>query len=297
MLFSVIIPTYNRAALLREALESVFAQTLTDYEVIVVDDGSTDETATVLHDYPKVKVLAQSNGGPGAGRNAGARQAQGDYLAFFDSDDLWFPWTLESFAELIERQDRPAILGARLMEFSDRDELKAVQKTPPAAEVFPDYFASCSRGYFVGAGMSVLRRDVFLSTGGYTDQPINSEDHDLILRLGNAAGFAQITAPVTLGWRRHAGSATTNLPRSVAGLWYLLEQERRGAYPGGAGRRWQRREIVTRHARPISLVCLREKETAQGWHLYRATFGWHLRLGRWKYLAGFPMKAWFGQTR
>ena len=294
MLFSVIIPTYNRALFLREALNSVFAQAFTDYEVIVVDDGSTDGTAEFVRGLGgRVQLVTQTNLGPGAGRNNGARHARGEYLSFLDSDDLWFPWTLACFAELIQRHDRPAILAAKLVSFADETELAMVRVEPLQADVFPDYFASHRSGYFVGAGMSVLRRADFLVTGGYTDLPINGEDHDLILRMGTAKGFVQVKAPVTVGWRRHSGSVTFDTKRSTAGDLYLIAQEREGAYPGGAARARQRRAIITRHVRPNALGCLRDGRTADGWRLYRETFGWHLRQGRLKFLAGFPLKALF----
>jgi len=293
MLFSVVIPTFNRATLLARTLELVWAQRTTDFEVIVVDNGSTDGTADYVREFgERVKLISQAkNQGPGGGRNAGARQAQGEYLAFLDDDDWWFPWTLAIFAKLIQQHQRPAIVGAKLMEFSDEAQLAAVNETPLQADVFADYFASHRSGYFVGAGMSVLRRDAFLKTGGYTDKPINAEDHDLILRMGEARGFVQVTSPITLGWRRHAGSATTNLSRSVAGSLHLIEQERNGQYQGGKARCGQRREIITRHVRPVSLECLRTGATVDGWRLYRATFGWHARLGRWKYLIAYPAMA------
>src|SRR4051812_6017095 len=101
MLFSVVVPTYNRLYLLSRALETVCAQTHADFEIIIVDDGSTDGTREWLasHGAPvPVRVLEQSNRGPGAARNLGIREARGDYIAFLDSDDLWFPWTLETFA-------------------------------------------------------------------------------------------------------------------------------------------------------------------------------------------------------
>jgi glycosyltransferase involved in cell wall biosynthesis len=292
MLFSIVIPTFNRAALLARTLESVWAQHWTEFEVIVVDDGSTDGTAEFVRGLGgKVQLVTQSNLGPGAGRNNGARLARGEYLAFLDSDDLWFPWTLANFAELIRRHTQPAILGAKLMEFSDEVQLVTVRETPMQADVFEDFIASHRSSYFVGAGMSVLRREEFLKTGGFTNKPINAEDHDLILRMGAAPGFVQVTSPVTLAWRRHAGSATTNLSRTVAGSLYLVEQERLGAYPGGPERARERRRILTRHARPATLDCLQHGLYRDAWKLYRALFRWHVMLGRWKYLLGFPVRA------
>ena len=108
MLFSVVIPTYNRAQLLRGTLESVWRQHFADFETIVVDDGSTDQTQEYLCTLgDKVQVIRQENCGPGAARNAGARAARGDYVALLDSDDLWFPWTLNVFANAIEQFGRP----------------------------------------------------------------------------------------------------------------------------------------------------------------------------------------------
>jgi Glycosyl transferase family 2 len=292
VLFSVIIPTYNRARFLARALDSVFAQTFKDYEVIVVDDGSTDETQRYLKSLKtRISSLKQPNRGPGAARNVGAKYAKGEYLAFLDSDDIWFPWALRCFAELIRRYNRPAVLGAKLVQFSAEGELAAVRQSELEADEFADYLSSYGRDYFVGAGMSVLRRDEFLKTGGFTDQRINAEDHDLILRMGAARGFVQMTSPVTLGWRRHAGTATTNLHRSVHGALYLVEQERRGAYPGGRGRAPGRRDIIAIHTRPVTLSCLRQGLRSEAWALYRATFAWNAVLGRFKYLGGFPLLA------
>ena len=91
-LVSVIIPTYNRAACLREAIESVLSQTYKQFELIVVDDGSTDATGELLLQYgAKLSVLHTGHGGPSAARNCGIAAARGDYIAFLDSDDVWLP--------------------------------------------------------------------------------------------------------------------------------------------------------------------------------------------------------------
>ena len=93
---SVVIPTYNSSQFIVETLESVFAQTYKDYEIIVVDDGSTDNTKEVLQPYTsRIKYIYKENGGPASARNVGIKSAQGEYIAFLDSDDRWLPEKLE----------------------------------------------------------------------------------------------------------------------------------------------------------------------------------------------------------
>ena len=287
-LFSVIIPTYNRVSYLRQTLESVWRQTFTDYEVIVVDDGSTDDTTAYLSIISeRLSTISQQNSGPGASRNKGAEHAQGDYLAFLDSDDLWFPWTLETVAELIAKHDRPSLLSAKLLSFKDPFELDVVTQKPISAEVFSDYFASSDRDCFVGAGMTFVRRDKFLEVGGFSSRQINLEDHDLILRLGTAAGFVRIVDPPTLGWRRHDASTADKSLRSFKGCRHLIENEQRGIYPGGKTRTVARRKIITRHIRPWALTLARTGEWRPAWSLYNSTFVWNLSLNRWRFLLGF----------
>ena len=287
-LFSVIIPTFNRVDLLKQTLESVWRQTFTDYEIIVVDDGSTDDTAAYLSTISEcLSTIGQQNSGPGASRNKGAEQATGEYLAFLDSDDLWFPWTLETVAELIAKHDRPALVSAKLVTFSDPVEIETVTNTRTTAEVFSDYFASSDRDCFVGAGMTFVRRDKFLEVGGFSNRQINLEDHDLILRLGTAAGFLRIVEPPTLGWRRHDASTADKSMRSFEGCRHLIQNEQRGIYPGGKTNSVARRKIITRHIRPWVLTLARAGLRRPAWSLYRSTFIWNLSLFRWRFLMGF----------
>ena len=95
--FSIIIPTFNREKSVLDTLDSVFAQTCRDFEVIVVDDGSTDATLATLATItdPRLKVVSQKNAGPAAARNRGMQEARGAYVSFLDSDDEWYPGFLE----------------------------------------------------------------------------------------------------------------------------------------------------------------------------------------------------------
>jgi glycosyltransferase involved in cell wall biosynthesis len=286
--FSIIIPTHNRSSYLRQTLESVWRQTFSDYEVIVVDDGSTDDTPSYLSEISdKVTAIHQTNCGPGAARNKGAQHASGEYLAFLDDDDLWFPWTLETVAELIVANDGPSLISAKLFGFTNSSDFNSVKLSTTSVEVFSDYLASSDRDCFVGAGMLFVRRDEFVKVGGFSSRHINLEDHDLILRLGTAAGFVRIDEPATLGWRRHDGSTTGHFKRSFAGCRHLISNEQHGVYPGGKTRRTARRKIITRHIRPWALTFARTGAWQPAWSLYSSTFVWNLSLNRWRFLMGF----------
>jgi glycosyltransferase involved in cell wall biosynthesis len=102
---SIIIPLYNKAPYVRRALDSIAAQTFSDFETIVIDDGSTDDGAAIVADYPdaRCRLIRQANAGPGAARNAGIAQAQGEFIAFLDADDEWLPTYLEESVRLLER--------------------------------------------------------------------------------------------------------------------------------------------------------------------------------------------------
>lgn len=116
--FSIIIPTYNRAVLLMNALQSVLQQTISDWEVILVDDGSTDNTREVvtnLHD-PRIQYIYQQNAERSAARNNGIRQAQGKFICFLDSDDTYLPRHLECLYELIsEKNEAEAMYVTNVM--------------------------------------------------------------------------------------------------------------------------------------------------------------------------------------
>lgn len=289
MLFSVIIPTFNRCDLLRQALASVQEQSFKDFEVIVVDDGSTDETLEMLKaEYPQVRVLTQANAGPGAARNLGASHALGDYLVFLDSDDLWFPWTLATYERQIIQNDLPAVLSAKFMEFGQKSELAEITEAPMQHLAFSDYLASSEGVHYVGSGTAVLLRSEFFKVGGFCSHQINGEDHDLSLRMGTARGFVPLLAPFTLAWRRHIGGVTQNLRRSLAGSRYMISQEIHGNYPGGDSRKKERIAIITRHVRPVAVAAARDGLWHEAWDLYRTTWYWHIVLRRWRFLMVLP---------
>jgi GT2 family glycosyltransferase len=290
--FSVIIPTHNRLELLLKAVDSVMQQSFRDYEIIVVDDGSGDGTREwLVANKIWLQGILQSNKGAGAARNAGAQIASGEYLAFLDSDDKWFPWTLEVYRQAIDKCCWPAFVAGKPLVFSDESECEIVKSESLEVQQFQDYLASGDDWRWWGVSSFVIRRELFIRVGGFLEDQINSEDADLALKLGVAPGFVQIAAPVTFAYRIHAGNMKDNLERTLAGVRYNLNAEKCDHYPGGRARARQRREILTRHMRPVTLECLREGNQRDAWRLYTSTFVWNVSLGRLKYLIGFPFVA------
>jgi glycosyltransferase involved in cell wall biosynthesis len=290
--FSIVIPTHNRLGLLKEALSSIWAQTAGDYEIIVVNDGSTDETEEwLVTERKRVRAFTQANRGPGVARNLGAHHARGTYLAFLDSDDLWFPWSLEVYRNVIYDNCEPSFVVGKPFVFSDNSELSKVVPAAVRTEQFYNYFASGDQWRWWGVSSFIIRRDRFAAVGGFTDEWVNGEDADLALRLGEAVGFVQITAPATFAYREHVNSAMKDMKRTLAGAWSKIHAEQEGRYPGGRARAAERRQILTRHIRPVTLGCLREGFRRDAWALYASTFAWNASAGRLKYLAAFPFFA------
>ncbi|MCC7193638.1 MAG: glycosyltransferase family 2 protein [Phycisphaeraceae bacterium] len=288
--FSVIIPTYNREKLISATIDSIFAQSFHDFEVIVVDDGSTDRTLEVIGRYgDRVKVLRQQNGGPGAARNTGIKNARGEYVAFLDSDDLWFPWTLETYRQVIDDFKQPSYITGAPFIFSDEAAIQTVTRADLRTVAFPDYLASSKAWCWYSCSSFVIRRDVLQKVGGFTHEWVNAEDADLAMRIGEFPGFVNIKAPYLFAYREHAVSAIANIDKTYQGLDRMLRLERSGAYPGGTKRSRERTEIISRYLRPLTLELCRRGDFSRAWSLYRRMFIWNLRLGKFAYLMVFPL--------
>jgi glycosyltransferase involved in cell wall biosynthesis len=270
----------------RQALASVSAQTFTDYEVIVVDDGSKDGTWEELQTLAlSVRIFRQENAGPGAARNLGIQNANGDYITFLDSDDVWFPWTLSSYAAAITKYGNVAFVAGPAVRFVEN--VPSINASPPTFSKYLDYFSSSRESIWIGTCGAAVDSKTLRSVGGFTNSRVNAEDSDLWLRLGSAAGFVHILAPPIFGYRQTPQSATTVPAHTYEGMIRIIENELCNSYPGGIVRRRERLRVITRHIRPASLNLVRSRAILAGMHLYARSFWWHFLLGRWKYLLGF----------
>jgi glycosyltransferase involved in cell wall biosynthesis len=291
--FSTIIPVHNRTSLAISAIDSALAQSWTDQEVIVIDDGSTDDTVKVLEQRyaGRVRLLQQPNAGPGPARNTGIAEARGKYIAFLDSDDLWFPWALELHRRAIERYSPSLISGAEV-QMSDLETVLRRGFVEPKMERFDDLLAACGEKFVVEGTPSVaVRTDELRRIGGFANNRLNAEDTDLWLRLGASVGFVKLADPPTFAVRHHAGRTSRDVRRTAQGISYLLQQERACRYPGGSSRRYVRRRLLGRFQRPASLDCIRAGAVSEGLRLYLLGLALNIRLGRFRYLGAVPLLA------
>ena len=284
--------------MLREALTSTCRQEFKDFEVIVVDDGSTEVLSEALDEYRDcVTFLRQENAGPSAARNLGLRVAKGKYIAFLDSDDLWLPWTLSVYRQAIEQHGRPGFIAGCPRVFGNINEWQGLKNAPIQTLAFPDYLRGGDAWRWFGVSSFVIRHDVLIESGGFSTSMWHGEDADLAMKLGTVPGFVQVVSPVTFAYRQGIGDQLTDDWQSqLPAMLRIVEKERNLQYPGDARRAVERRRIICRHVRPIALALARKRKFAAAWKLYLSLFAWHLRLGQWKFVFGFPAWTVWRQT-
>ncbi|MFA5336437.1 MAG: glycosyltransferase family A protein [Candidatus Omnitrophota bacterium] len=213
---SVVIPTYNREEYLKAAVESVLAQTYGDFEVIVVDDGSTDGTARAASSFgPKVRYILQKNSQVGAARNNGIRNSTGEYIALLDSDDMWSPEHLETCLEAAESAGAGVAYSGSCMV---GPEGKAIEKLPAGDfhgdPLFELVAGLSSRG--CNASSCLIRKELFGKAGYFSEirDLSASADWEMWTRLAACARF-KFSGKYTAKIRFHTGKCSID-PEGMA---------------------------------------------------------------------------------
>ena len=208
-LVSVIIPTYNRWPSVSAAVESVLAQSLKDFELIVIDDGSTDGTAQKLVKYgTSLRFYSQSRSGVSAARNLGVKKARGRYLAFLDSDDLWRPEKLAVQTKFMRRH--PEYLICQTEEIWLRNGVRVNPRLihqKPAGDIFMRSLELC----LVSPSAVMMTKDLFDAAGGFDESLPVCEDYDLWLRIAVDHRVGLITEPLVIKRGGHADQLSRSL--------------------------------------------------------------------------------------
>jgi glycosyltransferase involved in cell wall biosynthesis len=208
---SVLIPTYNRAAYLREAIGSALGQTFRDIEVVIVDDGSTDGTAKIVREItdPRVRYLWQANHGVAAALNTAWHAARGEYLARLDSDDVWLPDLLAQFIATLDADPGLGLVYARAQWMDAQGNL--LPQILGAPEKFPgQWLKSLLYGDFVCPIAVMFRRTCIERAGGYDESLIGNEDWDLWIRMAEHCRFAYRNQ-ILARYRVHAQNLTSSV--------------------------------------------------------------------------------------
>ena len=168
MKFSVVIPLYNKANYIENTIRSVLDQTCDDYELIVVDDGSSDNSLELARKYEsdRVRVIAQANQGVSVARNTGIENARGTFIAFLDADDQWEPQYLQNIHALTEQYPESAIFVTAYAVDMGNGKIHYSTRLEPETGCLPSYWLTLAKGYdFVWTSATVIRRDALMEAG------------------------------------------------------------------------------------------------------------------------------------
>jgi len=204
---SVVVPTFDRRDVLPRALDSVVAQTYGEWELIVVDDGSTDGTAEMVEqDYPDVHLVVQENRGVSAARNAGIAAAQGEWIAFLDSDDAWLPEKLERQMEALAAHP-----GDRLCH-TEEIWIRNGQRVNPATKYAKSggrIYLKCLPLCVISPSSVVMHRDLLREMRGFDESFEVCEDYDLWLRVTAREPVLFVEEPLLFKYGGHADQLST----------------------------------------------------------------------------------------
>lgn len=223
---SVVVPLYNKVSYVARFMATIRQQTYTDYEVVIVDDGSTDGSPDAVRPLLTERdvLVSQQNAGCGAARNTGIGHSKGVYVALIDADDEWHPEFLETMVRLLDHHPQAGVAACRYAQVWQDGAtvfLPMVFPDEPPEGVITDILAlSAAYGEFVCHVSSVvIRREVLVSVGGFLptgECEVGSEDHDLWVRIALAEWLTAYTDRALAKWHRGVAGSITSVGRTPA---------------------------------------------------------------------------------
>lgn len=237
-LVSVVIPAYNAAWCIQRAVDSVLDQTYRPIEIIVVNDGSTDNTVQVLHRFNEaIRIVDKPNGGLSSARNAGIRAARGEYIAFLDADDWWLPEKLARQVALLKSEPSIGFCSTVTRAVDETGSLIREWRCPPIQRSALHTIFS-RNATVAGSGSSVVVRSEVLRQADFFDETLRSlEDIDMWMRLASISGYRCLDEPLTVILkRRESMSGNLSVMREAALL--VMRKNRHLLDPKSRGRFW-----------------------------------------------------------
>jgi glycosyltransferase involved in cell wall biosynthesis len=223
-LVTVVIPCYNQAHFLGEAIESVLSQSYHHFELIVVDDGSTDETSEVASGYERVRLIRQENRGLAGARNTGIRHSGGEFLVFLDADDRLLPGALEAGLRCFEAHPECALVaGHSNLIRADGSFLKVLKHEPLDED---PYVAMLEKCHIAPPASAMYRRSAFEAVGGFRSGVDASADYDMYLRIARRFPIERYDEAVA-EYRMHGENMIRNSGLMLSSAITVLRSQRR----------------------------------------------------------------------
>ena len=206
--YSVIIPLYNKAEYIRRTLKSVLAQSFQNFEVIVVDDGSKDDSLKIARQVVsgKIRIIVQENRGTAVARNTGIENAKGEYIAFLDADDVWKPNYLETIDNLTEKYPQSDIFVTAYRVVMGKDKYNYSSRLTPDEGCLESYWMTFQYPYdFVWTSATVIRKSAVLKAGCFKPGERIGQDLDLWARVARINPRVAYSSAVCVDYKRDAG--------------------------------------------------------------------------------------------
>lgn len=222
-LISVIIPLYNSEKTIKQTLESVFKQTFSDWEIIVINDGSQDSTLDILAaiEEPRLKVFSYPNGGISVSRNRGIALAQGEFIAFLDHDDLWTANKLELQLKALQENPQSAVAYSWVDLIDEAGEfIRPLARYSVSGDVLPKLLLD---NIIHTASNPLIRKQALIEVEGFDESILGPEDWDLFLRLATRYHFVAVRQ-VQILFRMTASSASTNISRQETQILKVIDR-------------------------------------------------------------------------
>ena len=230
--FSVVVPLYNKERYVRRCLDSILAQKFSNFEVVVVDDGSTDHGLAILgvYDDPRIRLIRQPNGGVSAARNRGIAEARGQWIAFLDADDEYLPLFLQKVAACAKQFRDAGAIYARAAWMKGESQVNQPRDHLQDTTLLPDYlrFVADENGYEINSSAVALRRDVFDQAGSFPVGIKVGEDSDLWLRVAWSTTIAYLPEVLSI-YHMEAGDSHWEEHTAREPYWVTTYQQWLGA--------------------------------------------------------------------
>ena len=234
MKYSVVIPLYNKGKSIKRTLQAAIAQSLQDYEVIVVNDGSTDNSlATVKSvDDPRLRIIEQENQGVSVARNTGILEASGDFICFLDADDIWYPHYLETIDRLTSAYPESDIFVTSYRVLLDGEKERFSTRLSPEEGCLPSYWETLRTSYdFVWTSAAVFRREALLAVGLFLPGEKVGQDLDVWARVAERNPRVAYSAKVCVDYDRCAESNARVSNKIAASKAFIGDLERQLVNP------------------------------------------------------------------